>query len=129
MAWRPHGHARVSSRYPNAAGVCDRCGRMFNRIDLRYQFDWAGTRLQNKRILVCDTGCYDIPQEQLRARILTPDPLPIYNPRPEPFAPLGFNTEQTNHLAVPGGALMLTAPDGFTVLVTPGNNPDYGIGP
>jgi hypothetical protein len=39
----------------------------------------------NKRILVCDT-CYDEPQEQLRAIVLPADPVPIINPRVEPYA-------------------------------------------
>jgi hypothetical protein len=39
----------------------------------------------NKRILVCDT-CYDEPQEQLRAIVLPADPMPIINPRVEPYA-------------------------------------------
>jgi hypothetical protein len=41
-------------------------------------------KLQNLRLLVCDR-CLDVPQEQLKARILPPDPLPIRNPRPEYF--------------------------------------------
>lgn len=47
------------------------------------QYDYRGERLQNLKILVCDSGCYDTPQEQLRSRILGPDPLPINIPSPE----------------------------------------------
>lgn len=77
---RPHGRARVSSRNPEAFAVCDRCGAIYNHIDLSWQFDWAGTELINKRILVC-RRCTDVPQQQLRAIILPPDPVPIQNPR------------------------------------------------
>jgi hypothetical protein len=52
---------------------------------LKWQYDWAGASLINKRILVCDT-CYDEPQEQLRAIVLPADPVPIINPRVEPYA-------------------------------------------
>jgi len=52
---------------------------------LKWQYDWAGASLINKRILVCDT-CYDEPQEQLRAIVLPADPMPIINPRVEPYA-------------------------------------------
>jgi hypothetical protein len=52
---------------------------------LKWQFDWAGASLINKRILVCDT-CYDEPQNQLRAIVLPADPMPIINPRVEPYA-------------------------------------------
>lgn len=78
------GRARVSSRNPQAFGVCDRCGMWYNRVDLQWQFDWAGASLINKRILVCDT-CYDDPQQQLRAIVLPADPEPIINPRTEPY--------------------------------------------
>ncbi len=82
---RPHGHARVDPRNPEAFGECDRCGRWFNHVDLSWQFQWAGTHLQNLRILVC-RRCLDVPQEQLRTIILPPDPPPIMNARVPDFA-------------------------------------------
>lgn len=92
---RPHGRAVINQRRPEALGVCDRCGAMYNHRDLNWQFQWRGTQLQNIRVLVCD-GCMDIPQEQLRVIVLPPDPIPIANARPEsyvtddnPFSPLG----------------------------------------
>jgi hypothetical protein len=54
-------------------------------VNLRWQYDWAGASLVNKRILVCNT-CYDEPQQQLRAIIIPADPMPIVNPRVEPYA-------------------------------------------
>lgn len=89
---RPHGRARISRSKPQAQAVCDRCGFRFAHSTLSWQFDWQGPRLQNLRILVCQ-GCRDTPQENIRTIILPPDPLPIYNPRPEFFVsadnPLG----------------------------------------
>jgi hypothetical protein len=82
--WRPHGRARVSARSPEAWGTCDRCGFNFNLVDFSWQHEWAGNRLFNKRLLVCD-GCLDEPQPQLRTKILSPDPVPVRNPRPEPY--------------------------------------------
>jgi hypothetical protein len=61
---------------------------------LKWQFDWAGASLINKRILVCDT-CYDTPQEQLRAIVLPPDPVPIINPRIEYFV-----DDETNYQTI-----------------------------
>lgn len=78
------GRARTSSRNPRAFGVCDRCAMWYNHYQLKWQYDWAGASLINKRILVCDT-CYDTPQNQLRAIILPADPTPIVNPRTEPL--------------------------------------------
>lgn len=129
MAWRYHGHARVSSRRPSAAGVCDRCGRLFTHSTLRFQFDWRGERLQNLRILVCDSGCYDEPQEQLRARILAPDPIPIPNARPEPFTFTGFSYDESNIMVQPSAwfvgspvdGAQLLMPDAATVMLMPDN--------
>lgn len=42
-------------------------------------------QLQNLNILVCP-DCYDKPQIQLKTIILPPDPLPVRNPRPEPYS-------------------------------------------
>lgn len=79
------GRARTSARAPRAFAICDRCALWYNHHDLRWQYDWAGASMINKRILVCET-CYDQPQEQLRAIILPADPTPIVNPRIEPYA-------------------------------------------
>lgn len=82
MAWRFTGRARVDPDNPKAFAVCDRCGFWYNHVDLRWQFQWMGPQLQNKRILVCST-CLDEPQENLRTIILPPDPEPVLNARPE----------------------------------------------
>jgi len=74
--------ASVSRRRPRALAVCDRCGFQYNHDELQWQFQWAGPRLQNLRILVC-RSCLDVPQEQLRTIVLPPDPVPVVNPRPE----------------------------------------------
>jgi hypothetical protein len=74
------GRASVSSRNPRAAGQCDRCGLVYNHDKLKWQYDYAGSGLINKRILVCDP-CNDVPQNQLRAIILPADPVPVNNSR------------------------------------------------
>lgn len=84
MAWRMHGRAKVSPSSPSAFGVCDRCSLWYNLADLHWQYEYAGTRLQNQRRLVCER-CLDVPQPQLQARILSPDPVPVMNARPEQF--------------------------------------------
>lgn len=76
------GRARVNARSPQAAAICQRCGFVYNRVDIRYQYDWTGTSLQNLRVLVCDR-CYDEPQEQARSIVIPADPVPVVNPSPE----------------------------------------------
>lgn len=92
---RPHGRARVSSRNPRAFGICDRCGFLYNHINLQWQYDWAGASLINKRILVCDE-CNDVPQTQLRAIVVPADPTPILNARVQDYQTAETNTRATS---------------------------------
>ena len=83
--WHPSGRARVSARSPRALGICQRCEFTYNLVDLRPVVQWAGVKLQTYDILVC-SRCWDTPQEQLRTIIIPPDPMPVYNPRPERYS-------------------------------------------
>lgn len=85
MAWRPHPRmARTDSAWPEAWGTCQRCGFIGNLINFKWDIQFAGPSLINKRFLVCEP-CLDIPQEQLRTIILPPDPPPVFNALPEPY--------------------------------------------
>ena len=110
------GRARTSARDPRAFAVCDRCAIWYNHHQLRWQYDWAGASLINKKILVCNT-CYDEPQNQLRAIVVPADPTPIINPRVEPYAwdeidrrqISGYNTvSQQTGIPVPRGDTRVT---------------------
>lgn len=101
---RPSGRANVSAIYPRAWAVCDRCGFLYNHVDLAWQYEWRGVKLQNIRQLVCQ-DCLDKPQEQLRTVILPMDPVPIANARPEnyvqddnPLSAVGFSPMQSSQL-------------------------------
>lgn len=83
MSYRPHGRATVDPSAPRAWGICDRCGFLYNLDELGDQAYWAGPTLLYKNIRICPK-CTDVPQEQLRTIVLGPDPLPVYNPRPDP---------------------------------------------
>lgn len=110
MNWGPTGHARVDPSSPHAWGTCDICSRLYNLIDLRWQFQWSGNQLINLRSLVCEK-CYDNPQEQLRAVTLPPDPAPVLNPRPEPYAieePSFASTLSGNNMVTLSGLNMTT---------------------
>jgi hypothetical protein len=82
---KARGHAIVDATHPQAGGVCDRCGERYGLNQLQWQFEYQGSGLQNLRILVCPV-CIDEPQPQLLAPRIPPDPLPVLNPRPEPYA-------------------------------------------
>jgi len=113
------GRARTSATNPQAFAVCDRCAIWANHVDLRWQYDWAGASLINKRILVC-SNCYDNPQEQLRAIVLPADPTPIMNARVEPYAwdevdrrqVSGYDTtNSTTGIPVQAGPIRVTSLD------------------
>lgn len=86
MPWRPHGRARVNAKAPSGWSVCDRCGLLYNLIDLVWQYDWRGTQLTNIRLKVCTVTCLDKPYEGRRPLKLPPDPVPLKDPRPVQYA-------------------------------------------
>lgn len=100
--WNPTGRARVSARSPRAIGVCDRCGTWYNHNQLRQQVIVAGTGFQTIPLLVC-YRCYDIPNLNLLTILIPPDPIPIYNPRPEQY-----DVEVPSFLMVENRSTLLT---------------------
>jgi hypothetical protein len=82
---RHHGRARVSVDHPEAFAVCDGCGLTYNHVDLGFDYQWRGQRLQTKRMLKCET-CRDLPNDQLFALKLPPDPVGLKVARPENYA-------------------------------------------
>jgi hypothetical protein len=125
------GRARINSRNPQAAAVCDRCGFVYNHVNLRWQFDWRGASLMNTRMLVCNT-CYDQPQEQLRAIVVSPDPVPILNPRVQDYVAAGTNyrttsgqntVDPTTGLPVPGTTVRTTQANDTRVTQQTGEPP------
>lgn len=78
---------------PEAWSTCDRSGFVGQHNDMQWQWEWQGTTLINKRILVVP-DMLDQPNRQLGTIVLPPDPTPIMNARIEPY----FIDEQTFRL-------------------------------
>ena len=125
------GRARISARNPQAAGVCDRCGFVYTHSTLKWQMDWAGASLINKKLLVCNT-CYDVPQQQLRAIIIPADPVPIMNPRVQNYVEAETNKRVTSGqdsvdfrtgIPIPGGDTRITEDDNTRVTQQTGEPP------
>jgi len=125
------GRARTSARSPQAHAICDRSGFRYNHVDLRWQFDWAGASLINKRLLVC-SPCNDTPQQQLRAIVVPADPMPIMNPRVQNFVTAETSTRYTSGqntvdpvtgIPVIGGNVRVTQTDEDRVLQQTGEPP------
>jgi len=114
------GRARTSARSPQAHAFCDRCGGRYNHVDLSWQTDWAGASMVNKRILVCHS-CLDQPQQQLRAIILQPDPIPILNPRPGDNAKYSTDVRVTSGGGSTDAITGLLVPDDDVLVTQSGN--------
>jgi hypothetical protein len=81
MSDRPKGkYVRVDFNNPQAVGICDYSGFVFNRCDLQQQMEWRGDRLVWTGFYVAKRFM-DKPNEQLRPPVLMPDPIPILWPR------------------------------------------------
>ena len=107
------GRAKISSRNPQAAAICDGCGFVFSHSELRFQLQWSGNKLVNLKQLVC-RRCNDIPQTQLRAIVLPADPIPILNPRPEQYERAETDYRLTSLPATMNLKTGLMVPDGDT---------------
>lgn len=96
-------YAETDPDSPQAWGSCDRCGFVWNLNQLTWQYDYRGSAvLQNIRLLVC-RKCLDVPQPQLTPNVLSPDPPPFFNARPEPYV-----VDETNWLATEDGDIIET---------------------
>ena len=91
------GRAVTNPDNPKAFGRCDRCNFWYNHCDLSWQMDYRGRNLVNIRILIC-SECNDIPNEQLKPRIIPPDPVPIANARTETYLYDESNNRYTSAL-------------------------------
>lgn len=109
-----HGHAKLDQSAGNWQ-PCDRCGFIYSQSDLQWQYEWAGTRLQNTQFLVC-SRCLDVPSVSLRTVIPGPDPVPIPNVRAIPFS-----VYNNNYLATESGDI-LTTEDGTKLITENGGN-------
>jgi len=125
------GRAKTSATNPQAHAICDRCGFRYNLVNLRWQYDWRGTSLQNIRLLVCNP-CYDEPQQQLRAIVVPADPVPVANPRVQDFVTAetnnrytsgGDTVDPTTNIPVIGGDNRITMDDNDRVTQTTGEPP------
>lgn len=113
MGWSKNPkYAEVDVDAPVRWQTCMRCGRIYNADKLVWQYDYRGSPiLQNTRIMVCTTNCYDVPQVQLAPYILPPDPPPTFNAFPEPYA-----LDEDSYLSTAGSTPFTLDGDTITTL-------------
>ena len=125
------GRAKINSRNPQAAAICDACGFAFSHTELRWQMAWSGNKLVNLKQLVC-RRCNDIPNQQLRAIVLPADPMPVLNPRVQNYQAAstdyrttsGQNTvDPITGIPIPGTTMRITENDDFRVTQQTGEPP------
>jgi hypothetical protein len=104
---------------------------VYTHSTLRFQMDWAGASLINKRMLVC-RACEDTPQQQLRSIVIPADPVPVQNPRVPNYAQAASNTrvtsgqdtvDQRTGIPVPGGNTRITQANDARVTQQTGEPP------
>ncbi len=134
MSRRQAKHVNVDSSNPQAAAVCDLCGRWYQLVDLQWNYQWAGTSLFNTRSLRC-CECLDRPNEQLRSIVLPPDPYPVLNARVPDFAyeeytiMIAQNGDPTGPPWAAGPQLILCDQTGELALVLQYDTSLYGTPP
>lgn len=85
MAHRPHPRkARTNPSSPRSWATCMRSGFVGNTEDLEEQFEWKGLKLLSTGTLALP-AYIDQPQRQLGTYILSQDPVPVINARPEQY--------------------------------------------
>jgi hypothetical protein len=113
--------AEVNPNHPQGWGTSDRNGHVGNLAKMKFQYDWAGAKIINKRILVHEDEL-DIPQRQLGVLIIPPDPLPLMNARPESYAtdeyPVSTRYTMDGRVrAIQPYVIATTNPDPFTKIL------------
>ena len=74
---RPHGKAIIDPDNPARTALCQRCGTLYNLVNLRPQMQWAGLGLIDTGFRVC-SSCLDVPNPNERTLIIPPDPPPSF---------------------------------------------------
>lgn len=98
-----------------------RCGFVTNLNKMVWQYDFRGTPgVINTRILTCGRPtCVDVANPQISPIILSPDPEPIFNARPEPY-----QLDEASWLLTQDGEIITTEDDIYlgTAIPNPEND-------
>jgi hypothetical protein len=120
--------AQVDPQHPQGWATSDRNGHIGNLAKMRWQFEWQGSRVINRRILVHEDEL-DVPQRQLGTLVIPADPIPLINARPENYS-IDEQPVSTRYTIGPNGQAALiriiTFPPGQPyysnrIVTTPGN--------
>jgi hypothetical protein len=108
-------YGAVDRHSPEAAGRCDRSGRIFKRSELVAEMRWAGDRLVATGFLI-HPSYLDVPHPQDRLRRLVADPKPVSDPRPDIEQAEWLAQARDPVLAAADGAYVLTSDNDFILV-------------
>jgi hypothetical protein len=116
-----NSRAPVDASHPSAWAICDRCGFLYAKSALQWQFYWAGLTLANTRFLVCQP-CLDIPNPQFKTIILPPDPPPVLNARVADWAAEAGQNVPDDDTPVDTGSYLQLAAGGASFFLLAGGS-------
>lgn len=93
MTYRPTPKYATKDATAGAWTTCDRCGLIDNQSRMQWQYDFQGGPVPINRNLLFCPRCLDGLRYQNQPIIIPPDPPPLFNTRPEPYA-----VDETNWL-------------------------------
>lgn len=106
MTYRPSPKYASKDARRGSWTTCDECGFLWNLSRMQFQYDFMGGSVpQNTGYLVCPR-CLDDLNYQRQLLIIPPDPPPIANTRPEPYA-----VDETDWLTTEDGDILTTESD------------------
>lgn len=113
MAYRWHPkNAEVDGDSPRAWGQCARCGMLWNLHNLQFQYAYQGSSMpQNTNQLVCPKHLDPLNPQDM-PYILPPDPVPVFNARPETYTldeTSWLSTQDDDIITTQDGELFITA--------------------
>lgn len=106
MQWLDH--ARINPNWSEKASQCQRCGDIYNTVDLSPQYIWGGLQLINTNVYVC-WRCLDVPNPQQRTVILPADPPPTLFARQ-----IYFPSEENDYRVTEDGVIRVDETQTYT---------------
>ncbi len=98
---------------PQPWGTSDQNGMIGPRPKMGYQREWRGNKIVPLNILVHPDE-FDIPNRQLGSLLLSPDPPPKRNARPE-----NYTIDEESYMITEGGSAIVVENTGTSILDAP----------
>ncbi len=98
---------------PQPWGTSDQNGMIGPQPKMIYQREWRGNKIERLNVLVHPDE-KDIPNRQLGSLMLSPDPPPKRNARPE-----NYTIDEESYMITEGGSALITENAGTSIIDAP----------